>query len=980
MAEIAIAGVIVPAVATLAAPVLQLLLSKAGTRSISLAGTHEVLNYGLAQLRAQQMDKDRAVWSHSEQKDPSEAYKLWKERVSHIEKEVAFVNEKYHKLGTRKRRLLKRIGFQNEIKRVLSHVIRILEQCPEEILVDKQLEWVIKEISVPPIGKYPTLNKAFWEIQNLLTDNEVKCVALHGQKGVGKTTIMRNLNNHFCSVDKLFDMVIFIKVLADEQTDPQAEYLDILQKIAVRVKVNGEGNESEVVGRIQKVLENKRYLLILDDIRYKPDEIWKKLNISKDQKDSKVVITTHYPLALKSNYINRDVKLKELSPHEAQSMFRDIASVKVLPPNAKLICKRFCSCLPLLIDPIAKSFSYQEDPPDWLTALNECMPWPQVGVNGLKEIFSTLENYCYKRLRGQSEQKCFLYASLYPANSKIYTDYLVECCIAQGFLGKVDATTKYSGMRTRAIDSVLRSLVNVSFLEEGEQMRYVKMNDLYRQLALHILYNNSEGRTYFDNEKHKEPFRSESWQHARWVSMVGSKRDSLPANQNCGSLQALLLQKNPRLAEIPLDFFKSMSNLLVLNLYRTKISKLPSLTELTGLKAFYVNGCSRLKICSHDIQPLQHLEVLDIRGTKINFVPYLASLWCLRISYFASSNYDGISELHRLEELTIEVKSPSKWCDDAENIIQKVASLENLTTFRCSFPSSETLGKFLETSKSRRGKKQFTPCQFFVRSENSQNPKIIESLDDDRISKCVKYCNGDERVDLAITEMLPQVKAFELICHKSIGTLLELVETSNPECLHDLLIEGCNQMSIIVEGDKVYNINGTNAGLLPNLQQLHLDNLEHLRIVFRGPFYFGSFSMLHTLKLKNCPELTSIFSQVANIDFPKLEKLVVQNCSRLEVLFKVPAKGEQRILPELKVLVLDSLSNFKFICSSENLVWRSLEKLNVRKCPHLKTLPFNTINAANLKTIEGEQEWWSNLDWTHPMVHEKFTSAFSASN
>ncbi|XP_028762825.1 uncharacterized protein LOC114721171 [Neltuma alba] len=481
------------------------------------------------------------------------------------------------------------------------------------------------------------------------------------------------------------------------------------------------------------------------------------LDISNDKKDSKVVITTHYPLALKSNYVNRNVKLKKLSPDEAQAMFRDIAGVEHLTPNIQLICKRFCARLPLLIDPIARFFNHQEAPPDWL--------------------------------RDQSEQKCFLYASLYPANSKIYTDFLVECCIAQGFLGDADATTKYSGMRTRAIDTVLRSLVNVAFLEEGEQMR-------------------------------------------------------------------------------------------------TKISKLPSLKGLTGLKAFYVNGCSRLKICSHGIQPLKHLEVFDIRGAKINFVPYLESLWCLRISYFASSNCDGISKLRELEELTIEVKSLSKWCDDAENIIEEVASLENLTTFRCSFPSSETLGKFLKSRKSRRGKKQFTPCPFFVRSESSQNPKIIESFDDDSISKCVKYCNGDERVDLAITEMLSQVKAFELICHK----------------------------------------------------------------------------------------------RVANIDFPKLEKLVVQNCSRIEVLFKVPAEGEQQILPKLKVLVLDSLLNFKFICSSENLAWRSLEKLNVRKCPNLKTLPFNTINVANLKTIEGEEEWWNNIKRTHPMVHEQFASIFSASN
>ncbi|XP_028765012.1 disease resistance protein At4g27190-like [Neltuma alba] len=973
------ADIAVTAAATLSTPLVNLglkaLKSIVQNPTASRAEMHKALNDGLKDLLASRSDKDREVALSDIQKEPSHVYMRWKESVSNIEKEVASLNEKYE-AGRKKRYGCKgRDPDKETIKRALNEVIKLTEKCPDKILVDKLPERVIKEIGLPSIADYPTLKEALENIQTLLQINSVKCVALYGQKGVGKTIIVQHLNNYFYdSVDKLFDMVIFVKVSADEQTKD----LHILQKIADRIKVDREGNEFEVAGRIQRVLVNKRYLLILDGVRRTADGIWQKLDISRDKKDSKVVITTSYPLARKSKCVNRNVDLKKLSPPEAWKMFRDIVGDNYLPhlPTARLVCKRFCSGLPLLIDPIAKSFKYQESPPDWQKALNEWTPWPQVGIDELKELYSKLE-LCYQLLGDRSKQKCFLYASLYPANSKIYTDYLVECCIVQGFLGAVDTDAKYSGMRSRAITTILRHLVNVAFLEEGEQMRYVKMNDLYRQLALYISSKDSECRTYVDDEERQESFRSELWQQARWVSMVGTNRNILPENQTCGSLQTLLLQKNLELVEIPPAYFDSMGNLLVLNLYRNKIRRLPSLSGLARLKAFYLNGCSDLIIYPSQIQPLKHLEIFDVRDTGVNFVPCLESLRCLRISYIASSNYQGISELRKLEELTIEVKFLQQWCRDAENILSEVASLENLSTFRCGFPSSEILGKFLETSKSWRGKKQFTSFQFFVGCEISKRPKIIESFKD-RIFKYVKYCNGDKKDDLAITEILSQAEAFELICHNNVANLCELARSSNLEYLRILLIDGCNQMLVVVRGDLVCNaINGTlpnNASLLPNLDQLHLDNLRDVRCVFRGPFHPGSFSMLHTLTLKNCPELTSIFFNTAADEFPELQKLVVQDCSKIEVLI-----SGQSILPKLKILTLDNLLNFKSICPNKNLAWSSLERLNVQNCPELKALPFNTTNAAKLRTIKGEKEWWSNLEWTPLEVHKRFESTFSVS-
>ncbi|XP_028762830.1 probable disease resistance protein At1g15890 [Neltuma alba] len=652
------------------------------------------VNFGLQQLKSKLEDASLAG-RHKALNDH------WTEHVSHVEKRVASLNQEYDKVRKKKLRYLSCAYLGEKIKTALKDVIEILDKCPNEIFA-KGPKRVIKEPGVSSIAEYSTLQNAFQKILTLLQNDGVKCVALHGQKGVGKTTIIQNINNHFYDNDnKVFDIVIFIKLPSDKKTGD----LHILQKITDRIKVNKEDDKHEVdegtvAQNIQSVLEDKRYLLILDGVRSPPDGIWEKLDISAHKKSGKMVITTYFPLALSSKHVDSKVVLERLPPEEAQAMFQNIYG-EALPPHAEQLCDRFCCCLPLLIAPIAKSFVYQESPPDWERVLKECTPWPQIEVDGLEELYSILQ-ICYQQLGDPSAQKCFLYASLYPANSKISTNYFLECCIAQGFLSDVVADTKYSEIRGQGIKK-LKQLVKAAFLEEGEQMRYVKMNDIYRQLALRISFNysDSESKMYVDNGEHRETSGSASRQDAKWVSMIGSKRDSLPANQSYRSLQTLLLQKNLELVQIPLNVFQSMGSLLVLNLYRTKISELPSLSGLTNLKVFYINRCSGLKIFPNQIKPLKHLEVFDIRDTKVDFVPPLNSLRCLRISYIESSNCLGLSKLHGLEELTVEVTSLERWCEDAKNIISQVASLKNLT-FKCNFPFSEiTLTKLLGTNEAR---------------------------------------------------------------------------------------------------------------------------------------------------------------------------------------------------------------------------------------------------------------------------------------
>ena len=92
-------------------------------------------------------------------------------------------------------------------------------------------------------------------------------------------------------------------------------------------------------------------------------------------------------------------------------------------------------------------------------------------------------------------------------------------------------------------------------------------------------------------------------------------------------------------------------------------------------------------------------------------------------------------------------------------------------------------------------------------------------------------------------------------------------------------------------------------------------------------------------------------------------------------------EGERDVLPKLEMLLLVNLPNFNTICSTHTLAWSSLELLRIHNCPKLKTLPLDSDNAVNLKSIKGQQEWWDELEWTNnDEVYQRLQPIFAASN
>ncbi|KAH9715767.1 Disease resistance protein [Citrus sinensis] len=418
-----------------------------------------------------------------------------------------------------------------------------------------------------------------WE--DLMGDKVTK-IGVWGMGGIGKTTIMKEINNRLQKETNKFNVVIWVTV---------SQPLDLIKlqtEIATALKQSLPENEDKVrrAGRLSEMLEAKaKFVLILDDMweAFPLEEVG--IPEPSEENGCKLVITT------RSHRVCRSMKCKQvavelLSKQEAFNLFIDGVGSSILqvPALNKEIINEVveeCGCLPLAIVTVAASMSGEEEIYEWQNALNE--------------------------LRGRLR------------NFAIPKDELIDYWIAEGFIEEVkDVQAKYERGHT-----ILNRLVNCCLLESVKDGGCVKMHDLIRDMALRITSKSPLFMVKARERLREFPGEQEWKANLERVSLMENDFEEIPSNMSphCDILSTLLLQRNEHLQRIPECFFVHMHGLKVLNLSRTNIEVLPnSVSDLTNLRSLLLGMCGRLKRVP-SLAKLLALQYLDLEGTWIEEVP-----------------------------------------------------------------------------------------------------------------------------------------------------------------------------------------------------------------------------------------------------------------------------------------------------------------------------------------------------------------------
>ncbi|GLT96034.1 hypothetical protein SLE2022_136830 [Rubroshorea leprosula] len=798
-----------------------------------------------------------------------------------------------------------------------------------------------------------------------LKREEVTKVGVWGMGGVGKTTIMMHVHNELLKEAK-FKRVIWLNV------SQRFDIYKLQEQIASNLNEELRSQQSTVTRAavLSKMLrKHSPYLLILDDM-------WRSFELEAVGipiiDGCKLVLTT------RSQEVARImgceiIKVKTLSKSDALKLFLDKVGDIVLADhgcikgtsrsafNIEGIVEE-CGGLPLAIVTVAGSLKGIFEPQLWRAALNQLKDYKRnvAAADDDDDAFGILK-FSYDRLRNPKIQHCFLYCAFYPADYNIPTRRLIEYWIDEGLIDEMDTL---QAMMDEGYD-ILRKLEDNCLLEFIDIKGHVRMHDLVRDMALHIIRTSHQFLVEPGKALIKLPKKGRWTEDLEKASLMHNSIEEIPSSilsSKCTILTTLLLSRN-KLSTIPESIFENMPELKILDLsFNPKLRSLPiSISQLVKLTVLLLRETSLRRVPS--LSDLRALKKLDLGGTEIKEVPKGLEM-CTDLKYLDLSDLWGVnvavdailSNLFKLQQLFVNERIALKG--------KVIGRLKKLEAFSGWFPTVHDMSFFVKCFHDEGdglGRYSLTVgnCPSLYLSNYDQ----------------VMGFNGINIVGENI--LLPSVRE---LCIESCDGLRSLNDFSSIKDVTDLRecrIDMCQDMKCVFS----WWINP----LIQTLEYLKLYKLDNLETLFeaeaiaKSPPPPGTFSSLKSISLERCGKIIQLIPCWKLLEYlPNLEDIFVYDCKQMEeIIVSDPEEGDiiKLILPKLKYLKLQLLPTLKSICSRRAvMVCDSLEQIEIWDCENLRRIPlcFPLLDngqpslppSLTIKVLPNEL--WGLLEWDHP--------------
>ncbi|KAL5698101.1 hypothetical protein ACHQM5_029180 [Ranunculus cassubicifolius] len=510
-----------------------------------------------------------------------------------------------------------RYRLSKKVCKKLKVVVEVINQGQFELVSHKALPSRFEaKYESPSVG----MDEAFAKVWSWLADDAVKTIGIFGTGGVGKTTLLKKINNKFQEESATTSFHGVIWVVVSSQFNLQKVQKQIGERLGLAGSEDDDQNRKAQL--IFNALSKKKFLLLLDDV-------WKPLNFEEigipSQKHSKVVLTTRSESVCGEMEVDKKFKVPFLDWDAAWTLFQQKLGQEALnyhpeiPKLAELVAKE-CGGLPLALITIGRAMSIKKTPHEWNHALKTLQKYA-AGFSGMDQKVLSILKFSYDNLEDDIVRDCFLYFSLYPEDSDIPCRQIVDYWMGEGFL---DEFKDMDDVVNKGYD-IIGSLKAACLLEMGiSGETHVKMHDIVRDLALWI------GREYGEKESKilveakvgliQAP-NVESWEDAERISLMENEIEELTGAPKCPHLRTLMLRSNRHLSVIPDDFFQYMPILRVLDLSRTSIKVVPkSIGDLLQLQ-FLVLYNTKIRTCPEELGNLVKLKFLNLMKTWVETIP-----------------------------------------------------------------------------------------------------------------------------------------------------------------------------------------------------------------------------------------------------------------------------------------------------------------------------------------------------------------------
>ncbi|CAN1252385.1 Disease resistance protein RPM1 [Linum perenne] len=462
-----------------------------------------------------------------------------------------------------------------------------------------------------------------------------RTISVVGMGGSGKTTLAANVFNS-PSVKRCFDCVAWITVSQSFAIE------DLLRSLIKEFNKSALGfpiqkidelsrmSYRELVENLVDYLENRSYLVVLDDVWNV--NVWSEIKVllPDGENNCRVMITTRMEdiaLYCSSDEGSHVYHVKPLENDEAWELFCSRAfpnkKLKSCPPPqlldlaAEIVEK--CQGLPLAIVSLGGLLSTKGcSVAEWLTVRGN-LRWELSHNQMLQPIRSILLLSYYDlsyRLRC-----CFLYCCLFPEDSKIWCGRLIRLWIAEGFVEE-GATSPEEVARRYLMELIGRNMLQFVDSELATHDRMCKMHDMYREVGLTIA---TQDKFFLVCDVGKSAALPSKDDHRLSVHQVssGNQGETIKLIEGMSRIRSLfIVPRDGRYGFSLRDLdCRQFKYLRVLDLEEAPVEELPDNIDVLFNLRFLNLFATRVKRLPNSIGKLQNLQTLDLISTKVETLP-----------------------------------------------------------------------------------------------------------------------------------------------------------------------------------------------------------------------------------------------------------------------------------------------------------------------------------------------------------------------
>ncbi|KAI8554145.1 hypothetical protein RHMOL_Rhmol05G0075500 [Rhododendron molle] len=819
------------------------------------------------------------------------------------------------------------------------------------------------ELQLPSCGEYVSFDSralVFNRIMEALEDSKVNVIGVYGTGGVGKTTMVQKVGEQV-KKDGLFDEVVMAVVSQD------ANVVKIQGVLAdcLNLKLEAETEVGRAFKLWHRLNNGKRNLVILDDV-------WKELNlkeigipITNGNKGCKVVLTSRNQHVLKNMEVDIDFPIQVLLEEEAQILFKkkmgnNVDSHDQLHDIAYAVCRE-CRGLPVAILAVGAALK-GKSMYAWKSSLDKLRKSMLNNIEDIDPTLFTSLRLSYDYLESTDAKSCFLLCCLFPEDAQIPIEELARHCMARRLLGQNPDTLEEA---RDIVCSVVNTLKTSCLLLDGENVNFVKMHDIVRDIAISIA---KEEKAFLVKHGVKEWPETGTYEKYSAISLRSKTIHELPDELVCPELHTLMLKSSnskfygePSI-EIPDTFFRGTEKLTILELNGVAVFPPSSLGKLKELRMLCLINCKL-----GDIAILKYLknklEVLRLRGSDIKALPpEVGELTCLRLLDMGDCGKlkvipNGvISKLHRLEELHFPHRFKNWKATIGNEEISKVSldelmSLARLSTLDIHIPHPRLLPTgFGFTNLIRFNITVGGPSFACGEDYSSMAVMVLSDIDDD--FNILERLLGKPKWSIERGGRYPS-RSFNNLTQVTVSDC-RLKYLFSPSCARGLLqlqrlviIGGSEIMEAVIgnEGEKDEEII-TNVINFSRLKTLSLYGLPRLIS------FYPRIKKATTTESHSFPPAQSLFNE--KVAFPALQELYIQSVPTITAIwdmqrFPVLEKAADSSFSQLRMMQVSYCSNLVNVVQGfPNMEVRGAKEIKEEQVDHNYVLQFPQLRILTL--------------------------------